>query len=443
MESLNFVVGEICSLFEIIIVIDFICSSLGWKEKIIHENKSFAILTVILFGLAQSKEIINNGELIIVIADLLIITGFSCVCLNGELKNKILTCIMPFLLISLINIALIQVVVLFCHTTVGDFIDTTNYAFIIAMVISKVIFWVILNRIKNIIRKLYLYLSTTQVVKINILIIYTIVMEMCILYMLSVRTIERTTFYLLNLISLGILLLNIYVIHSIYDICKQNERLMRMNLVSLQNQENERRIKELEDAEQRIKKLHHDYKNHCVNMKNLLRKQEFQQLEAYLNKMTGEEAGTEQEYVKTKCPIIDAVLNTKIYQGKLYNIDIFCYVLGNLKINGIEVASILFNLLDNAIEASKNNKSEKTIICQVVETSSDIDICIKNHIENSVLENNSNLDTKKTNKENHGLGLKIVKEIVENMQGIWEIYEEENMFCVHIYLPTGEMTKYV
>lgn len=443
MESLNFVVGEICSLFEIIIVIDFICSSLGWKEKIIHENKSFAILTVILFGLAQSKEIINNGELIIVIADLLIIIGFSCVCLKGEVKNKILTCIMPFLLISLINIALIQIVVLFSHTTVENFIDNTNYAFIIAMVISKVIFWVILNRIKNIIRKLYLYLSTTQVVKINILIIYTIVMEMCILYMLSVRTIERTTFYLLNLISLGILLLNIYVIHSIYDICKQNERLMRMNLVSLQNQENERRIKELEDAEQRIKKLHHDYKNHCVNMKNLLRKQEFQQLEAYLNKMTGEEAGTEQEYVKTKCPIIDAVLNTKIYQGKLYNIDIFCYVLGNLKINGIEVASILFNLLDNAIEASKNNKSEKTIICQVVETSSDIDICIKNHIENSVLENNSNLDTKKTNKENHGLGLKIVKEIVENMQGIWEIYEEENMFCVHIYLPTGEMTKYV
>ena len=329
MESLNFVVGEICSLFEIIIVIDFICSSLGWKEKITHENKCFAILTIILFGLAQSKEIINNGELIIVIADLLIITGFSCVCLNGELKNKILTCIMPFLLISLINIALIQVVVLFCHTTVGDFIDTTNYAFIIAMVISKVIFWVILNRIKNIIRKLYLYLSTTQVVKINILIIYTIVMEMCILYMLSVRTIERTTFYLLNLISLGILLLNIYVIHSIYDICKQNERLMRMNLVSLQNQENGRRIKELEDAEQRIKKLHHDYKNHCMNMKNLLRKQELQQLEVYLNKMAGEE-GIEQEYIKTKCPIIDAVLNTKIYQSKRYNIDISCYVLGDL-----------------------------------------------------------------------------------------------------------------
>ena len=442
MESLNFVVGEICSLFEIIIVIDFICSSLGWKEKITHENKCFAILTIILFGLAQSKEIINNGELIIVIADLLIITGFSCVCLNGELKNKILTCIMPFLLISLINIALIQVVVLFCHTTVGDFIDTTNYAFIIAMVISKVIFWVILNRIKNIIRKLYLYLSTTQVVKINILIIYTIVMEMCILYMLSVRTIERTTFYLLNLISLGILLLNIYVIHSIYDICKQNERLMRMNLVSLQNQENGRRIKELEDAEQRIKKLHHDYKNHCMNMKNLLRKQELQQLEVYLNKMAGEE-GIEQEYIKTKCPIIDAVLNTKIYQSKRYNIDISCYVLGDLKINGIEVASVLFNLLDNAIEASKNNKSEKTMICQVVETSSDIDICIKNHIENSVLENNSNLDTKKANKENHGLGLKIVEEIVENMHGMWEIYEEDDMFCVHIYLPIGEIAKYV
>ena len=61
MESLNFVVGEICSLFEIIIVIDFICSSLGWKEKITHENKCFAILTIILFGLAQSKEIIAYG----------------------------------------------------------------------------------------------------------------------------------------------------------------------------------------------------------------------------------------------------------------------------------------------------------------------------------------------------------------------------------------------
>ena len=62
---------------------------------------------------------------------------------------------------------------------------------------------------------------------------------------------------------------------------------------------------------------------------------------------------------------------------------------------------------------------------------------------NSVLENNSNLDTKKANKENHGLGLKIVEEIVENMHGMWEIYEEDDMFCVHIYLPIGEIAKYV
>lgn len=45
------------------------------------------------------------------------------------------------------------------------------------------------------------------------------------------------------------------------------------------------------------------------------------------------------------------------------------------------------------------------------------------------------LRTSKANKTLHGIGQQIVRSLVEKMEGMIDFYEEDKMFCVHIYLP--------
>lgn len=130
-------------------------------------------------------------------------------------------------------------------------------------------------------------------------------------------------------------------------------------------------------------------------------------------------------------------MNVKIFQAREKQMDMVCYVVGDLsEIDGMEMGSILFNLLDNAIEATRQNKKvEKKIICNINKEEGATEIFIKNSIDQSVLWKNSDLRTSKANKALHGIGQQIVRSLVEKMEGMIDFYEEDKMFCVHIYLP--------
>lgn len=100
----------------------------------------------------------------------------------------------------------------------------------------------------------------------------------------------------------------------------------------------------------------------------------------------------------------------------------------------ILVGSILFNLLDNAIEACEKNKKEKRIVCQIAREADEVNIFLENSIDQSVLAENPSFETTKDKKDQHGMGHLIVEEQVKRLGGMVEYYEDE-MFCAHIYLP--------
>ena len=161
------------------------------------------------------------------------------------------------------------------------------------------------------------------------------------------------------------------------------------------------------------------------------------QLVLCFEKITDYYLVSEKIYIETQNSILDAVLNVKIFQAREKQMDMVCYVVGDLsEIDGMEMGSILFNLLDNAIEATRQNKKvEKKIICNINKEEGATEIFIKNSIDQSVLWKNSDLRTSKANKTLHGIGQQIVRSLVEKMEGMIDFYEEDKMFCVHIYLP--------
>ena len=104
-----------------------------------------------------------------------------------------------------------------------------------------------------------------------------------------------------------------------------------------------------------------------------------------------------------------------------------------LNISSAEIAVLFGNLLDNAIEAATETV-EKRITLEIQENAGYLIIFTSNSINSSVLKNNANLETSKTNKELHGIGIKSIKSIVDRYNGMIQFYEEENEFCCHIML---------
>lgn len=69
---------------------------------------------------------------------------------------------------------------------------------------SKVLFYLALKHIKFILKNSFRYLQTSQIIVISVLIIYTVVMEFCILYIVSKEDIVGTPVVLSVVISWGL-----------------------------------------------------------------------------------------------------------------------------------------------------------------------------------------------------------------------------------------------
>jgi sensor histidine kinase regulating citrate/malate metabolism len=62
-------------------------------------------------------------------------------------------------------------------------------------------------------------------------------------------------------------------------------------------------------------------------------------------------------------------------------------------------------------------------------------ILIKNKILSSVLSENPDLETTKKDAENHGFGIKSIRDIIEKYNGTIDFYEYDNFFCADAFIP--------
>ena len=128
---------------------------------------------------------------------------------------------------------------------------------------------------------------------------------------------------------------------------------------------------------------------------------------------------------------IDSYLNSIIESNNNINFDIHSTDLSQLSNIGFDILIILMNLIDNALE----NTSANTINVDIVYNH---DIIIK--VCNYSIKNPIKSHFKSSKGENHGLGLKIVNDIVMKYNG--ETYDnyEKTLYSKYIILKTGAIT---
>ncbi|WP_099469402.1 sensor histidine kinase [Konateibacter massiliensis] len=189
------------------------------------------------------------------------------------------------------------------------------------------------------------------------------------------------------------------------------------------------------ELEEQLKKERHELKNNYFYIQTLLKEKKYERLDIYLEKMIGENLSL-MNLLQTGNTLMDYILNRKIKEAHKYHIKIYTEIIvpEHLSIDDDILCTILLNLIDNAIEASKNEEAPD--IHLTMKCSQSYLICkISNKISHDILALNPNLHTTKTEQGSHGLGIKIVSNAVQKCSGIFNYTVEEGYFNANVMLP--------
>lgn len=268
-----------------------------------------------------------------------------------------------------------------------------------------------------------------------IIIIYYIIFLIVVLLSIAMsRNVDFSLIWQKTFLILDMLMFiaNIIVLKMIFHINQQNHYEMENALLYMQITQQEKRIREEEKNYREVQLLRHDLKRYLVTYRQLLQERKYEVIEADIDKILGKRLNTN-HCVYTENTILNAVICEKMEQCSIKNIKIEVQVNADKDMDSIEYGVVLSNLLDNAIEAEEQEKEENRYICLNIGVEQNmIHLVVSNYISESVLQNNALLETSKKNKQLHGIGLRGVKEFVNNKEGEIEIFEENHMFVVHI-----------
>lgn len=189
-----------------------------------------------------------------------------------------------------------------------------------------------------------------------------------------------------------------------------------------------------------IRKVRHDIKNHLTVISGQLDMGKIAECKEYVKKIEPaiESMG---DLIRSNNAVMDYIINSKLSHPEGIKVYITGCMDGFEDIEDTDIACIMGNIIDNALEAQKNVKGEKQIELIFTNNESERSIICKNTIESSVLKNNRALKTTKNDKDSHGIGHKIVENAVKKYGGAVDYFEVANIFGVQIVLPKSKDAK--
>ena len=104
------------------------------------------------------------------------------------------------------------------------------------------------------------------------------------------------------------------------------------------------------------------------------------------------------------------------------------------RIDNMDMATLLYNLFSNGIEACDEVKGEKELSLVLREQKGETELEVENTVAYSVFKENPRLESRKPEKDRHGLGMESIRRVIEKYHGDYVCREEEGRFIQVIRL---------
>ena len=164
---------------------------------------------------------------------------------------------------------------------------------------------------------------------------------------------------------------------------------------------------------------------------------------AWLDEME-KELNVFHEIGHTGSTVLDGILAAKSSYCKKYKIKITCVADGNILrfIHVMDLCTIFGNALDNAIESVSlvADEEKRSIHFCVLKQKGFIFIRVENYCENELIIGKDQMPvTSKSNRREHGYGMRSIKQSVEKYNGSMTFSLKDNWFELKILIPCQEI----
>lgn len=301
---------------------------------------------------------------------------------------------------------------------------------------GKIIFW-LCTRVLSMIYKGKMEAIEQQRRYGNLLLLTagSILISNYIIFLIS-NSVQDSTVQMWLLISVFIILLLDIIVFKVYAMHKMQLDVERENReYAYQVQYYDKQIKDRQAMIQEVRRTRHDMKNNMIYLKELLNT-DAEKARKFLDEYIGQSEATD-EISKSGNLAVDALINYKNMTAREKGITIHLesQIPAELPYESTDLSIILGNLLDNAIEATEKLEVEKDIFVSLMYRKEKLLIKVRNPYTGDLKKDRvGNYISEKKDRENHGIGLKSVRKVVEKYEGVMEIHTEDQIFeiCVII-----------
>lgn len=251
----------------------------------------------------------------------------------------------------------------------------------------------------------------------------------------------------LSLVDLFFIILFLVLMLYIYQLGYSKEENIRLleeqKIYELERTE----FNSLSETTEQLRKMKHDMQIYVDAINVLAKDKKWDELIAYTEQYHNTLATT-QSAIATGNIAIDCILTAKLDYAEKHGIKTEYSIMApeNFPLDSVELSSILGNIWNNSIEAGErliiSDPTEHPYIYFYIKPYQNM---ILIHIENNydgVIKGSIDGDilSVKQGKE-HGLGIRLVKELVEKADGVLQITSDNKIFSVHIMIPDKENNK--
>ena len=195
-------------------------------------------------------------------------------------------------------------------------------------------------------------------------------------------------------------------------------------------------LQEMSKTWQQTREYRHDMKQKYLLIESYLNRNEYEKIRELYQKSV-ENLTEEDNLSKTGNINFDMIVNYKVAIAKKNNIKVKldAMIPYNMKWEDMDLYSLLGNLFDNAIEAAgKADIEEREIKVLAKMSGNNLYLEMENPYVGNLKKQGRNYLTTKVNKNDHGLGLQIIENIINRHNGQMLIDDKDNYFKIKVLL---------
>ncbi len=396
-------------------------------------------LVFVIFNFSISTYFTYNPPYHILIDSIIAVCFFeiyTLTCLKGNTILKIVMPFIAFLINTIISYGFINLTSFLSGLTFESIVlksSVYRYIFVILVNIVNSVAFLILLKIKQ---KDYNLKKISNLIAFIGIPILAMTIIYVTTYILILTKYQMNILPYIIIICVSMLIIAAVVWYMMSKISKDNNIKTELKLSELRADMYEKNIISSNKQIEEMSKIKHDISNQISSIDQLIVNKNYNEAHNVCIELI-ERMKLVYTPINTNNPVLNAVINVENEKATKSGVSFKAEIKDEMIEfkNNTDLISLIGNMCDNAIEyLSSCSDSIKYMELSISRHNNYFIISCKNKIDSSILADNPDLITSKTDKAKHGKGLAIIKDVVNKYNGNVSFLENNGCFIINVIL---------